>query len=135
MWPLLVAILDPGSDLDPCVGHAEEQGLVHQFFAHPAVEALDLTVLHLLARSGETPLHADLLAPCQYGIAGELGAIVADGHAQLAPLCDQPAQIAHHTVLGDRGVRHSRQALSGHVIDHIEHPEPSARSQLVMDEV
>ena len=75
MRPLPVVILDPGSDLDPCVGHAEEQGLVQQFVAHAAVKALDVAVLHRLARSDVMPLHPALTAPRQDGIAGELGAI------------------------------------------------------------
>ena len=32
------------------------------------------------------PLHADLAAPCQHGIAGELRPIVADDHVGLAAL-------------------------------------------------
>ena len=32
------------------MGHAEEQGLVQQFVAHVAVEALDVAILHRLAR-------------------------------------------------------------------------------------
>ena len=35
------------------------------------------------------PLDADLPAPCEHGIAGELGANVADDHTELAALCDQ----------------------------------------------
>ena len=54
---------------------------------------------------------------------------------RLAALGDQLGQLAHDTVPGDRGVRHSRQALSGHIIDHVEHPEPPAGCHLVVHEV
>jgi len=81
------------------------------------------------------PLHAELAAPCEHGIAGELGAIVADDHSGLAALGDQLGQLAHDTVPGYRGIRHSRQALPGHDIDHVEDAEPSARGHLIMDQV
>jgi hypothetical protein len=98
---LQVVVLDSGSDLDPYVGKANEQGLVEQFVAHSTVEALDVAVLHRLAQSDLVPLHADLAAPCEHCIAGELGAIVADDHARLAALGDQLAQLAHNTVPRD----------------------------------
>lgn len=90
MRALSVAILDLGSDLDPGVRHAEEQGLVQQFATHAAAEALDVAVLHWHARRYVMPLNADLAAPCERGTAGELGAIVAGDYAGLAPLGDQP---------------------------------------------
>ncbi len=43
---LPVVILDPGSDLDPCIGHAEEQGLNQQPVGDPAVKALDVADLY-----------------------------------------------------------------------------------------
>ena len=73
MWSLPVVVFHPGRDLDAGMGQADEQGLVQQFVAHAAVEALHVAVLHRSARSDVMPLHADLPAPCQHGIAGELG--------------------------------------------------------------
>lgn len=61
--------------------------------------------------------------------------IIAYDHPRLSALCDQLGQIAHDKLPRDRGVRHRRQALPGHVIDHIEYPESPARSYLVMYEV
>lgn len=72
MRSLTVVILDPGSDLDPGMGKAHEQRRIEKLIAHTTVEALDVAVLHRLARSDVMPLHADLAAPCQDGIAGEL---------------------------------------------------------------
>ncbi|GLJ00341.1 hypothetical protein Sbs19_41580 [Sphingobium sp. BS19] len=74
MRSLTIAILDPGSDLGPGMGKAHEQRLIEKLIAHAAVEALDSAVLHRLARSDVMPIHADLTAPSQDGIAGELGA-------------------------------------------------------------
>lgn len=62
------------------------------------------------------PLHPDLDAPCEYGIAGELGVPLSlTDHARLAALGDQLGQLAQDTVPGYQGVRHSRQARSCHV--------------------
>ncbi len=60
---LAVVILDLGSDLDPGMGEAHEQGLVQQFIAHAAVKALDETILHRPARGDVMPIHPDLAAP------------------------------------------------------------------------
>src|SRR3546814_3998088 len=87
---------------------AEEQRLVQQFIAHPAVEALAEAVLHRLARRDVMPFYAHLPAPCQHRIAGQLGAIVTDDHPRLAALGNQLRQLAHDTTARDRGVRHRR---------------------------
>ena len=81
------------------------------------------------------PLHADLAAPSENRVAGELGAIITDDHPRLAALGDQLRQFAHDTATRDRGVRHRRQALPGHIIDHVKNPKPPAGSQLVVHEV
>lgn len=81
------------------------------------------------------PLHAALVAPCEHGTACELGAIIADDYPRVAPLCVQRGQRAHDTMPRDQGVRHCRQSHPGHVIDHIEYPEPPARSHLIIYEV
>jgi len=114
---------------------AEEQRLVEQLVAHAAVEALDIAVLHRSSRRDVMPLHTDLAAPCQHGIAGELGAIVADDQAGPASPLDECGKLSCHAVTGNRGVRDSGQALVGDVIDNVEDPEPPAVGHLVMDEV
>ena len=93
MRSLPVVVLNPGGDLDPCVGKAHEQCPVQQLIAHAAVEALDLAVPHWPAGSNVMSLHVELSAPCENGVAGELGAIVADYHSGLAPLGDQLRQL------------------------------------------
>ena len=51
----LVVILSPGGDPGPGMIEAEEQALIEQLVAHPAVEALAKSVLHRLARCDEAP--------------------------------------------------------------------------------
>ena len=72
---LPVVVLNPGSDLDPCVGKAHEQGLVQQFVAHAAVEAFDEAVLHRLAGGDVMPFDPTLLRPTQDGRRGQLGTV------------------------------------------------------------
>src|SRR3546814_1465843 len=86
---------------------AEEQRLVQQFIAHPAVEALAEAVLHRLARRDVMPFYAHLPAPCQHRIAGQLGAIVTDAHPRLAALGNQLRQLAH-----DRSEEHTSELQS-----------------------
>lgn len=102
---------------------------------HAAVEALDVAILHRLNRSDLMPSHPDLPATRQHSISGELGAIIAYDHPGLAPLGDQPGQLAHDAVSGDLGSRHFCQPLFGQIIDHDEHPAPFARSHLAENEV
>lgn len=44
---------------------AEEQALVQELIAHPAVEALDITVLHRLSGRDVVPLDAMILRPAR----------------------------------------------------------------------
>src|SRR3546814_9368607 len=56
-------------------------------------------------------------------------------HPRLAALGNQLRQLAHDTTARDRGVRHRCQALPGHVVDDVEHPEPSPRRHLIVHKV
>ena len=85
----------PIRDFAAGMSHAQEQRLVEQLVPHAAIEAFDVAVLHRPPGSDLMPLDADLSAPCEHGIAGQLGAIVADDHAGLTSLRDQLRQFAH----------------------------------------
>jgi hypothetical protein len=109
---LPIVVLDPGGDLEPGMGHAEEQRFVEQFVAHAAVKAFDVAVLHRLARSDVMPIHPDLAEPREHAIAGELGAVVADNHYGLAALADQPGPLcceAHLRVHQHHQINRPRQ--------------------------
>lgn len=125
-----VVILDPGNDLDPGMGKAHEQDLVGRLVTHLAIEALEIAILHRLARSDVI-----LAAPCEHGIAREFGAIIADDHPPLAALCYELGQLGHDTLPRGRSVRHCGQSLPGHVIDDMDYSEPRARRHLVTNEV
>ncbi len=59
-----VEVLPPFGDGAAGVIEAEEQSLVQKLIAHPAVEALDVAILHRLARCdvGTPPVKAALMA-------------------------------------------------------------------------
>jgi hypothetical protein len=76
---------------------------VEQLVAHPAIEAFTEAVLRPFSRR-----------PGQHGVAGELGAVVRDNHARLAP---------------------RRQAFPGHVIDDIQDLEAATIGELIMDKI
>ncbi len=56
MRPLVAVVGDPSSEPAPGVVEPEEQRLVQESIAHPAVEALDEGVLHRRARCDEVPV-------------------------------------------------------------------------------
>ena len=113
---------------------AYEQGLVQQLIAHAAVERLCISLLHQLAGCDVAPVDPGLAAPRQNRIAGQLSTIIADDHAQLAPVPDQLGKLPNHPAARDRGVGHGSQALARHVIDDVEHPELAPGCHLVVHE-
>src|SRR3546814_15818667 len=86
--PRLVVIFGPGRD--HCAGmiEVEEQRLVQKLITHPAIEALDIAVLHRLAGRDIMPLDADLAAPCEHPLRCPPGPVVAAAHPRSAPLPD-----------------------------------------------
>lgn len=114
---------------------AVKQRLVKQFVSHPPVEGFHVAVLHRLSGGGVVPLDLVVLGPGQDRISRKLGPVVADDHARLAAPGDDVGQFARHAASRDRCVGDRGKALPGHVIDDVEHAEPRATSELVMDEV
>src|SRR5207302_9239424 len=75
-----------------------KQRLVQKLVPKPAIEALDKGVLRRFAGRDVVPFDLCLACPQQDGIAGQLGAIVADDHPLCIPqMCDS---------LAPRGGRH-----------------------------
>jgi hypothetical protein len=131
----VIVISHPRRDLAPGVIKAEEQALVEQLVAHPAVEAFDKAILHRLARRDEMPIHLHLPAPGEHRVAGELRAVVADDQARRAPSFDNGSQLARDATSRDRGVGDRAQALLGDVVEKVEDAEAPAVGELVLDEV
>ena len=135
MRPRCVVVGDPGADELASLIEIDEQGLVEQLVAHPAVEGFDVAVLHRSARCDVVPIDTVILRPAQHGARGELGAIVGHDHLRLAAHIDDHRELASDTLARDRRVGDRRQAFARDVVHDIEDAEPSAVSDLVVDEV
>jgi hypothetical protein len=66
------------------------------------------------------PLNADLPAPGEDSVRGQLGAVVADDHSGL-PRSAIRSVSSRTTLSPDIDVSGTAQALAGHVIDDVEH--------------
>lgn len=98
---------------------AKEQALIEQLIAHAAVEAFAEAVLHGFAWRDEVSGDPALVRPGEHRVRGELGSMVGDDHACLAPPLDQPCQFARHARPRDRGVGNGGKAFPSDVIDHV----------------
>jgi putative autoinducer-2 (AI-2) aldolase len=103
--------------------------------AHPAVEGLDVAVLHRPARCDIMPIDAMILCPAQHRVRGELGAIVGNDHLRLTARADEHCQLACNPFARDRGVGDCCQTFACDVIDNVEDAEAPALGELVMDKV
>jgi len=92
--PCRVVVGDTVADELAGVIEIEEQALVEELVAHPAVEALDEAVLHRFARRDGVPFDLMIRGPAEDGVRGELGAVVADDHSRLAASLDEHRQLA-----------------------------------------
>jgi hypothetical protein len=81
------------------------------------------------------PLDLPFLLPSQYGVRGELGAVVADDHARASPDLDDVVKFTHHAQSGGRGVHDQAQAFPGKVVDHGKDAEAPATDQRIHHEV
>ena len=133
MRALGIVDVGPAGDSLARMIDAEEQGLVQQLVAHPAVERLAVAVLHGLARRNVVPLHLHLLGPFEDRVRGELGSIVRDDNAGLSAPRDQRRQFPGNAAAGNRGVDDSGQTLLGDIVDHVQNAETPPVGELVLD--
>ncbi len=75
---------------------AEEQALVQKLVTHPAVEALELAVLHRLSRRDVMALDAMILRLGEDGVLRELRAVIGNDHVRLAATADHIGQLRCH---------------------------------------
>ncbi len=71
MRPAFVVVNAPGLNDLPRFGHPREPKLVEAFVAQLAIEALDESVLHRLARFDKHVLHTMLVGPTRQRLARE----------------------------------------------------------------
>ena len=135
MGPGGVEVLPPLGDGAADVVEAKEQALIQQLVAHPAIEALDIPVLHRLARRDVVPFDAMILRPGEDGVRGELRAgseTITPGlpRREMRAVSSRATRRPEIDVSGDRG-----QAFARHVIDDVQHTKASAAGELAVHEV
>ena len=96
MRALEIVVGSPCCNLATRLFDVDEQGLRSKLVAHASVEAFDEAVLHRLAWCDEAPVDRVVLAPGEHGVAGELGAVVADDHIRLAAPFNDRRQLPRH---------------------------------------
>ena len=97
--PHLVEVAPPGFELGAGVRQGAEQGLVQQFVAQLAIEALAEAVLLGLAGGDVMPADLVLVGPFQEGVGRQFRAVVADDGGLSGILCAGPG---FHQVLTKR---------------------------------
>jgi hypothetical protein len=66
----VIMVEDPGADLFPRVGEAEEQRFVQKLVTHASIEAFAKAVLNRLARGDVMPLDLAFVRPEKDGVLG-----------------------------------------------------------------
>ncbi len=109
--------------------------LVQELIAHPAVEALDVAILHGLSGRDVVPLDAMILRPCEDRVRGELPC---RGQRRSCPAC----RVGEIRSVSSRATRRPEIDVSGiaaafarHVIDDVEHTEAPPAGELIVHEV
>ena len=92
MRPDGVVVEPPFGQRRPGMGERGEQGLVQQFVAQAAVEALDKSILLRLAW-GEVVPNTALLRPVQDRVRGQLSAVVGNADGRLATAGDDSIEL------------------------------------------
>lgn len=135
MRSVVIVVGAPG--FEHCTGVREraEQGLVEQLVPQAADEGLGESVLYWLARRDVVPLNLVVVGPSQDGVAGQLGAIVADDGLGLAVGGQEPVELASNPKARDRGIGDQRQALAAAVIDDDQDAHAAAVNELIGHEV
>jgi hypothetical protein len=134
MRELKIVVRRPHADCLSRIFEIEEKSR-SQFIAHAPVEALEEADLQWLSRSDEVPVHCHILAPSEHGIAGELGAVVADDHARLAPGRNDCGQFACNAPSRYRGVGDRTQTFLDDVINDVQNAEATAIGKLVAHKI
>jgi len=96
--PHLIEVAPPGFQLGAGVRQGAEQGLVQQFVAQLAIEALAEAVLLGLSGSDVMPADLVLVGPFQDGVGRQFRAVVADDRRRLAAPADDRVQLAREVI-------------------------------------
>lgn len=135
MRPSLVVVAAPLLDGRAGIGQADEPALVQALVAQPAVEALDVAVLHRLAWLDEVEQHAVRMCPLIRCLTRELAAIIADDALWQPAGVREPIQHARDAFARERGIDLNRRTLSREVVDNREGTKGAPVAQVVVHQV
>src|SRR3954449_11175539 len=117
MASVLVVLVFPVADGDPCVGQGPEQVDVEAFVAETAVEGLDVSVPPRLAGRDEGQAEA-FSGPVGHRGARQLGAVVAAQHLWVAAALGKPVKLVDEPVPSDGAFNEAAKALPGVFVDN-----------------
>ena len=118
MWSDLVVVLPPARNARPGLVQRFKPLLIQAFIPELSVEALDVAVLHWLARFNQDVAYPVLVCPGQERTAGELRAIICTHRCRIAP---KPCHLVQHTgdvLARDAVVHRNLQGLFAEVVHH-----------------
>ena len=134
MRALGVVVPPPGFDDDPRLGEAVEDLAVEELVAELRVEALAGAVLPRAARLDEGGLRPDGRDPLPHRLGDELGAVVRPDVARHAAEDEEVRQHVDDVRRPEPAVGPDRQALTGVLVDDVEHAELASIMGPVLDE-
>lgn len=112
----------------------DERVPFQQLASHPAVEGVDIAVLHRLVRRDVMPLDAVILRQSEDGVRGEFGAVIGNDIVRLAATAYRIGQFTCYPTIRVRCAQYLSQALMRHVIDEVQHSKAPSAGELVVQE-
>src|ERR1700678_3972582 len=109
---LAVVLLTPGCQSTPNIVQRSEPTCVEALVAQPAMEALDVAVLHRAARLDVHQPNLPVFGPADHPARSELRPVVRAHVLWPATFADQALQHPRHATRAETGVGFQRQALS-----------------------
>src|SRR4029079_9982818 len=101
MWSVIVVVDTPSLEHGAGMWQRAKQRFVEQFVPESADKGFGEGILRWRAWRNVVPGDLVICVSAQDGIAGQLGAVVADDHLRLAALDEQAVELARHPVAGD----------------------------------
>ena len=126
MWSRRVVVLPPAVDQYLRLSQRVEDLTVEQFVTQLTVKALNESVLPGTTGFNVQCRYADIAQPVSYSFGRKLRTIIRADVLGHSPRCHQPRQTLEHIIATEIPCDIDREALSGMLVDHRQHPEASA---------
>lgn len=130
-----VVVGDPNGDQFAGMGQVATQRLVQELVPHPAVEAFDKAVLHVLSVRDVVSFDLVFGAPLQDRVRRQFRPVVTDDHPGLAAPFEPHRQFPRYAAARDRSVQDRRQIFARDVVHHVHNPNTSSAGELIIHEI